>query len=97
MNSSASVTSIQVQLPDGSVREVAAGSTPYDVAYSISPRLASASVVARIKPLHPVAAPVTTGEAEEGAEAAMYAAADPNAERLVDFLHRCKRTCSCNC
>ncbi len=85
MNSSASVTSIQVQLPDGSVREVAAGSTPYDVAYSISPRLASASVVARIKPLHPVAAQVTTGEEEEGAEAAMYAADDPNAERLVDL------------
>ena len=81
---STSVSTIQVQLPDGSVRDVAAGTTPYDVAYSISPRLASASVVAKIQPLHPVETTGASGE-EQGGEAAMYAAADPNAERLVDL------------
>ena len=42
---------IKIQLPDGSVREVARGTTPYDIAMSISPRLAAAVVVARIRPL----------------------------------------------
>ncbi len=42
---------IKIQLPDGSVREVARGTTPYDIAMSISPRLAAAVVVARVRPL----------------------------------------------
>ncbi len=46
---------IKIQLPDGSVREVARGTTALDVAMSISPRLAAAVVVARIRPLTPVA------------------------------------------
>ena len=37
---------IRIQLPDGSVREVSRGTTAYDVATSISPRLAAAVVVA---------------------------------------------------
>jgi threonyl-tRNA synthetase len=74
---------IKVQLPDGSVREVAQGTTPYDVAMSISPRLAAAVVVARIRPLTPVAA-TTTGTEEEGSEASMYSAAE-GGERLVDL------------
>ena len=44
---------ISIQLPDGSVREVARGTTALDVANSISPRLAAAVVVARIRPLTP--------------------------------------------
>jgi threonyl-tRNA synthetase len=80
-----SSSSIQVQLPDGSIREVPRGTTPYDIANSISPRLASASVVAKIKPLHPVEAKTGTTQEAEAGEAAMYAAADPNAERLVDL------------
>ena len=36
---------IRIELPDGSVREVAQGTTPHDVAMSISPRLAAAVVV----------------------------------------------------
>jgi len=40
---------IKVQLPDGSVREVPRGTTAHDVAMSISPRLAAAVVVARIR------------------------------------------------
>jgi threonyl-tRNA synthetase len=74
---------IKVQLPDGSVREVAQGTTPYDVAMSISPRLAAAVVVARIRPLTLVTA-TTTGTEEEGSEAAMYSAAEAG-ERLVDL------------
>jgi len=44
---------IKVQLPDGSVREVSRGTTAMDVAMSISPRLAAAVVVARVRPLGP--------------------------------------------
>ncbi|HEX9256389.1 MAG TPA: TGS domain-containing protein, partial [Candidatus Angelobacter sp.] len=41
---------IQVTLPDGSKKEVPRGATPLDVARSISPRLADAALVAKIKP-----------------------------------------------
>src|SRR5690349_20233814 len=41
---------IQVTLPDGSKKEVPSGATPLDVARSISPRLADAALVAKIKP-----------------------------------------------
>jgi threonyl-tRNA synthetase len=62
---------IKIQLPDGSIREVPQGATPFDVANSISPRLAAAVVVARIKPLTPVAASVNEA-APEASEEAMY-------------------------
>jgi len=39
--------SIQVKLPDGSVKEVPKGTTPLEVAKSISPRLADAALAAR--------------------------------------------------
>src|SRR5438552_2836255 len=42
--------SIQVKLPDGSVKEVPKGTTALDVARGISPRLADAAVVAKIAP-----------------------------------------------
>ena len=73
---------IKIQLPDGSVREVPRGTTAHDVAMSISPRLAAAVVVARIRPLTPVAA--GTAESEESSEAAMYGGAE-DGERLVDL------------
>ena len=79
---------ISIQLPDGSVREVPQGTTPLELANSISPRLAAASVVARIAP---VAAAGTQDpgadskpEADSG-EAAMYSAEDASAPRLVDL------------
>jgi threonyl-tRNA synthetase len=84
---SANADSIKVHLPDGTVKEFPAGSTSYDVAMSISPRLASAAVVARIAPL----TTTTTTEIEkpedahEAGEASMYGAAAENAERLVDL------------
>jgi len=73
---------IKIQLPDGSVREVSRGTTAYDVATSISPRLAAAVVVARIRPLTSVATGAT--ETEETSEAAMYGGAE-GGERLVDL------------
>ncbi|MGZ7053741.1 MAG: TGS domain-containing protein, partial [Candidatus Angelobacter sp.] len=41
---------IQVTLPDGSKKEVPRGTTPLDIARSISPRLADAALVAKVKP-----------------------------------------------
>ena len=73
---------IKIQLPDGSVREVPRGTTANDVAMSISPRLAAAVVVARIRPLTPVA--TGTAVEEEASEAAMYGA-QTSGERLVDL------------
>src|SRR6201996_2916466 len=78
MNSVAN--SIQVKLPDGTVKQLPAGTTPLQVAEGISPRLAAASVVARIKPLD---ATVTVSAAS--GEEAMYAAEDTQAERLIDL------------
>ena len=53
-------SSIHVTLPDGSQKEVPRGTTPLDIAKSISPRLADAALVAKIKhsalsPQHPAA------------------------------------------
>src|SRR5215471_9249039 len=79
---------IKIQLPDGSVREVAHGTTPYDIAMNISPRLAAAVVVARIRPL---AVPAPAGETAEDeateaqSEAGMYSSAAETGERLVDL------------
>ncbi len=76
------MASIQVQLPDGSVREVPAGTTPLAVAESISPRLAQAALVARIRPLRAAAVSASSGD---GTEASMYGAENPHAQRLVDL------------
>ncbi len=76
-----STQNISIHLPDGSIREVPAGTTPLDIANSISPRLAAASVVARLTPVNATVKEKTTGEAES--EATMYAAEDKAAPRLV--------------
>jgi threonyl-tRNA synthetase len=85
-----STQTIAVHLPDGAIREVPAGTTPLEIANSISPRLAAASVAARLKP-------VATAPPDEeshccgketgdpSAEAAMYAAEDADAPHLVDL------------
>ncbi len=82
---------IQVQLPDGSLRAVDPGTTPFQIAESISPRLAAAVVVARVRPL----AGLDINQAEGGQDDApqdlsqsaetMYGAGDPEAEKLVDL------------
>ncbi len=75
---------ISVQLPDGSVRRVSRGTTPLEIATSISPRLAAAVVVARIRPLTErpgdESATIDAAESEEG----MYGDAR-SGERLVDL------------
>jgi threonyl-tRNA synthetase len=88
-------TLIKVQLPDGAVREVAPGTTPFDIATSISPRLAAAVVVARIGPLK-FADPTATvadgsgdvadqhGAEPVNSEAAMYSAKG-DGPRLIDL------------
>ncbi len=80
---STSQTTIQVQLPDGSLRTLPAGTTPLEIANSISPRLAAACIAAQIRPTH---APSNTHAANDApSEAAMYAVEDASAERIVDL------------
>jgi threonyl-tRNA synthetase len=88
----ANADSIKVHLPDGSIKEFPAGSTPLDVANSISPRLAAAAVVARIRPANGSSNgsgntndPHLEATQEASAEAGMYAAEQADAERLVDL------------
>jgi threonyl-tRNA synthetase len=78
-----STPNIAIHLPDGSVREVPAGTTPLEIANSISPRLASASVVARLTPLNGTEPKASAPEGQS--ETAMYAAQSDNAPRLVDM------------
>ena len=80
---------IKVHLPDGSIKEFPAGTTPHDVAQSISPRLAAVAVVARIRPTAAENLPLATGSPSESGEAApeasMYSAGEASDERLVDL------------
>ncbi len=75
---------IAVHLPDGAIREVPVGTTPFDIANSISPRLAAVAVVARLSPVTGAASATAAADGEP-AEAAMYAAEDAAAPRLVDL------------
>jgi threonyl-tRNA synthetase len=86
----ANADSIKVHLPDGSIKEFPAGSTPLDVANSISPRLAAAAIVARIRPATANGSGSTSDPhlettQETAPEAGMYAAEQADAERLVDL------------
>jgi threonyl-tRNA synthetase len=81
-----SKNTIAIHLPDGSTREVPSGTTPLDIANAISPRLAAASVVARITPMSSAATAAENGKSsDDSAEASMYAAEDAAAPRLVDL------------
>ncbi|WP_255462399.1 threonine--tRNA ligase [Granulicella sp. WH15] len=91
MTAEQGVSTIRVQLPDGSIREVPQGTTPFDIATAISPRLAATVVVARIKPLAGLDINQSEGGADdtpedtEESEGSMYGAGDPAAEKLVDL------------
>jgi threonyl-tRNA synthetase len=79
---------IQIQLPDGSRRQVPSGTTPLEIANSISPRLAAAIVVAKIKSLAANSAPAAADDNQTDAalsEESMYAAENASAEKLVDL------------
>src|SRR5208282_4716690 len=88
-----SKNTIAIHLPDGAIREVPAGTTPLEIANSISPRLAAASVVARLTPISGVlnqksasdGQPGGQPQGEEPSEASMYSAEDAAAPRLVDL------------
>ena len=87
-----SSNTIAIHLPDGSIREVPSGTTPLDVANSISPRLAAASIAARLTPVATESdqrsAPdgqSPDGQSDGPSEASMYAAEDAAAPRLVDL------------
>jgi threonyl-tRNA synthetase len=75
---------IAVHLPDGAIREVPAGTTPLEIANSISPRLAAASVAARLTPISGAVKGSSAAD-EHASEAAMYATEDTAAPRLVDL------------
>ena len=75
---------IAVHLPDGAVREVPMGTTPLEIANSISPRLAAASVVARLIPVTGATAQTATGD-DTGSEEQMYSTANSAGPRLVDL------------
>ncbi len=74
---------IAIHMPDGSVREVPSGTTPLEIANSISPRLAAASVIARLKPVEGGETAADVSEAQS--EHAMYSAGDATGTRLVDL------------
>jgi threonyl-tRNA synthetase len=81
-----SAQTIAVTLPDGAVRHVTSGTTPLEIANDISPRLAAASVVARLTPVGDGARGGTAEKAAESEpEAGMYAAEQAGAPRLVDL------------
>lgn len=98
---SSSAASIRVQLPDGSVREVPSGTTPFQIAESISPRLAAVVVVARVRPLAgldinqaeggqddapPLPTETRADAPDAGSAESMYdAALSPAQERIVDL------------
>jgi len=79
-----STQTIAVHLPDGAIREVPAGTTPLDIANSISPRLAAVVVVARLTPIGG-AAKKNSAVDSDSEEATMYAVEDAAAARLVDL------------
>ena len=79
-----STQTIAVHLPDGAVREVPVGTTPFDIANSISPLLAAASVVARLTPITGAAENTAPGS-DAGSEEQMYANEAAAGPRLVDL------------
>src|SRR6478672_756608 len=77
---------IQVTLPDGSKKEVPSGTTPLDIARSISPRLADAALVAKIKPSASSGQPSDPASAEESkAPASMHSPAAKDGWQFADL------------
>jgi threonyl-tRNA synthetase len=76
---------IQVTLPDGSKKEVPSGTTPLDVARSISPRLADAALVAKVKP-SAVSAQQSTPD-QSGGPAAQQSGSATEASKTPPSMH----------
>ncbi len=73
---------IKIQLPDGSLREVPRGTTPLEIAQGISPRLAAAAVVAKVRPIAWMASNANQ-TALELSEEAMYSGHSSTGERII--------------
>ena len=85
---------ISVQLPDGSSREVPAGTTTYDLASSIGPRLAKDAVIGVVDgvevdldiPLHDGATvEIVTGDTERGLHTIRHSTAHVMAQAILDL------------
>ncbi len=77
---------IQVTLPDGSKKEVPTGATPLDIARSISPRLADAALVAKIKPSAVSTQPsVPDAPADDKTPASMHAPQSKDGWQFADL------------
>jgi threonyl-tRNA synthetase len=75
------MSNIQISLPDGSKQPVAAGTSPLDIAKSISPRLADAAIVAKVNgELYDLTRPL-----EQDASVQILTAKDP--ESLYVYRH----------
>jgi threonyl-tRNA synthetase len=92
MSQTVQTAMISVTLPDGSKKEVAKGTTPLEIARSISPRLAEAALVAKIKPsgvsLQQAAAdknPATASPNDDKTPASMHAAPSKDGWQFVDL------------
>jgi threonyl-tRNA synthetase len=77
-----SQANIQITLPDGSTKEVPRGTTPLDIARSISPRLADAALISKIKPAS--AQPVAPAP-DEKAPASMHAHQSKDGWQFADL------------
>jgi threonyl-tRNA synthetase len=86
---------IEVRLPDGSTRRLAAGATPADLAASIGPRLAKAAVAARVdgapadltRPLADGAeVAIVTADTDEGRAVLRHSTAHVLAQAVCDLF-----------
>jgi len=68
---------IHITLPDGSVKEYPKGITPVEIAKSISPRLADAALVAKVR--------ATNGNAPETKTGIYSNSVDPEADGSLLF------------
>ena len=92
---------IKITLPDGSVRDVLAGSTPQDIANAIGPRLAQSVVVAKVdkrlvdlnKKLNKdCSLELFTGDTEEGHDTLLHSTAHLMAQAVKKLFPEAKVT-----
>ncbi|HLK51868.1 MAG TPA: TGS domain-containing protein, partial [Candidatus Angelobacter sp.] len=80
-----SQANIQVKLPDGSIKEVPRGTTPLDIARSISPRLADAALVSKIKPAGAQSSATQDSQEDAKAPASMHAQHSKDGWQFADL------------
>src|ERR1700729_2528827 len=76
-----SQANIQVTLPDGSKKKDPSGTTPLDIAKSISPRLADAALISKIK----LASAQPAASQDEKAPASMHAHQSKDGWQFADL------------